>query len=318
MRIQLPFALLAAVVFACSMHADPAQAQRVFVSATGSDSNPCSFASPCRSFQHAHDVVAANGEIDVLDPAGYGAVNIIKSISIQGHGFSGITATAGNAINVNAGVIKINLRGLLLDGGGTGTNGINFSAAGGILSIQDCQIRNFAGDGIFFGPSITNATAGFKLFVSNTVIADNGVNGVSIGPESGAPITWAALDHVQLVNNGRRGVAAFGGVNSPIFVLVSNSLSAFNGTDGVFAQGGGLETEVTVRNSSIFANGGNGLFVDGSHAVIRVSKSGINDHNIVPFGNFVAQNGGFLISFGDNSLDDNGSDGAPTLTAPLK
>ena len=80
MRNQLSFAVLVAVVCACSMHAAPAQAQRVFVSATGSDGNPCTFASPCRSFQHAHDLTAAGGEIDVLDPAGYGAVTITKAI----------------------------------------------------------------------------------------------------------------------------------------------------------------------------------------------------------------------------------------------
>src|SRR6516162_4145543 len=83
---------VAAIAFVCSMHADPAQAQsRVFVSATGSDGNPCTFAAPCRSFQHAHDVTSANGEIDVIDPAGYGPLTISKSISIQGHGFSGIS-----------------------------------------------------------------------------------------------------------------------------------------------------------------------------------------------------------------------------------
>src|SRR6516162_569662 len=103
MRFRLPFALLA-TAFACSMHAAPAQAQRVFVSTTGSDGNGCTFASPCRSFQHAHDTTGAGGEIDVLDPAGYGAVTITKAISIQGHGFSGITvASGGTGITINAG-----------------------------------------------------------------------------------------------------------------------------------------------------------------------------------------------------------------------
>src|SRR5262245_45519587 len=92
-----------AIAFLCSFQAAPAQAQptRVFVAAQGSDANPCTFALPCRTFQHAHDVVAANGEIDVLDPAGYGAVTISKSISIQGHGFSGISAPSGNAVTIN-------------------------------------------------------------------------------------------------------------------------------------------------------------------------------------------------------------------------
>src|ERR1700740_2887753 len=94
---------LAASTFFCSLHTDPAQAQRLFVSATGLDGNPCTFASPCRTFQHAHDVTGANGEIDVLDPAGYGSLTITKGISIQGHGFSGISVpSGGTGITINA------------------------------------------------------------------------------------------------------------------------------------------------------------------------------------------------------------------------
>ena len=73
----------AAVLIVGALQASPTLAQtRVFVAAQGADSNPCTFAMPCRTFQHAHDVVAPNGEIDVLDPAGYGALVITKSISI--------------------------------------------------------------------------------------------------------------------------------------------------------------------------------------------------------------------------------------------
>ena len=69
--------IFAAAVIIVSLYATSALAQsRVFVAAQGSDSNPCTFAAPCRTFQHAHDVLAANGEIDVLDPAGYGALTI--------------------------------------------------------------------------------------------------------------------------------------------------------------------------------------------------------------------------------------------------
>jgi hypothetical protein len=147
MRIRLPFALLAAIVFTCSLHAAPAQAQRVFVSATGSDGNPCSFASPCRSFQHAHDVAPAHGEIDVLDPAGYGAVTITKSISIQGHGFSGISIASGaTGITINAGPSDaVTLNGLIIDGGGVGANGIVFNS-GSSVTIANCVVQNFIGN----------------------------------------------------------------------------------------------------------------------------------------------------------------------------
>src|SRR5262249_25989759 len=146
---------LVATIFVCLLSITPLQAQpaRVFVSATGADANPCTFAQPCRTFQHAHDTVAAGGEIDVLDPAGYGPVSINRAISIQAHGFAGITASGTDGITINAGPNdKISLRGLLLEGVASGLNGILFSA-GGVLDIQDCVIRNFTGRGILFAPS---------------------------------------------------------------------------------------------------------------------------------------------------------------------
>src|SRR5262245_40472316 len=104
--LRITLSAFAAALLALGLIPASAQAQgatRVFVAAQGSDGNPCSFAAPCRTFQHAHDTVAAGGEIDVLDPAGYGAVTITKSISIQGHGFSGISApNLGNGIFVSA------------------------------------------------------------------------------------------------------------------------------------------------------------------------------------------------------------------------
>jgi hypothetical protein len=131
-----------------------AQAQfRVFVSAQGSDSNPCTFALPCRSFQHAHDTVSFGGEIDVLDPAGYGALTISKSISIQGHGFAGITATSGTAITIPGLSNVVNLRGLLIDGVGSGSNGITMQSNVGV-NIQDCLIRNFSNAGILVDAAV--------------------------------------------------------------------------------------------------------------------------------------------------------------------
>src|SRR6516165_4775552 len=83
MLTRLPFALLGAVL-GCGLLAMPAQAQRarVFVASYGNDSYPCSFGSPCRTFQAAHDAVAANGEITAIDSAGFGPVNINKAVTI--------------------------------------------------------------------------------------------------------------------------------------------------------------------------------------------------------------------------------------------
>src|ERR1700758_2208948 len=120
----------------------PAQAQRVFVAAQGPDGNPCPFAAPGRTFQHAHDTVAAGGEIDVLDPAGYGAVTINKAISIQGHGFAGITPTNTDAVTISAGANdRVSLRGLLIDGGSSILSGITFNS-GASLVVEDTLVRN--------------------------------------------------------------------------------------------------------------------------------------------------------------------------------
>src|SRR5580704_7673421 len=96
-----------------------AQAARTFVSAAGSDSNNCiNVATPCRHFAAAYAATAADGEIDVLDPANYGALIIGQGISIQGHGWASLSAVGGGAsITINAGG-KINISGVILDGGG--------------------------------------------------------------------------------------------------------------------------------------------------------------------------------------------------------
>src|SRR5262245_2134433 len=177
MKWTLRSVALAATLLACASNWTSALAQpaRVRVAAQGSDSNACTFAAPCRTFQHAHDVVAANGEIDVLDPAGYGSVIITKAISIQGHEFSGISVTSGHeGINVNASFNdKVSLRGLLIDGGGVGSTGIAFLNAKS-LTIENCVVRNFVGSGI----AIAASSGAPLVSVTNTIVADNSGHGL--------------------------------------------------------------------------------------------------------------------------------------------
>src|SRR5580693_8136016 len=58
-----------------------AQASRTWVSGVGDDVNPCSRTAPCKTWAGAISKTAGNGEISVLDPGGFGAVTITKSIS---------------------------------------------------------------------------------------------------------------------------------------------------------------------------------------------------------------------------------------------
>src|SRR5262249_8653933 len=96
---NMPLVFIAAALALCQ-GVEPARAHlaRTFVSATvGSDANDCNRLTPCRTFQHAHDATLANGEITVLDAGGYGAVTIMKSISIidDGVGEAGVLVSGG-------------------------------------------------------------------------------------------------------------------------------------------------------------------------------------------------------------------------------
>jgi hypothetical protein len=279
MRIQLPFAVLFAAVLACSMHAAPAQAQnRVFVSATGSDGNPCTFASPCRSFQHAHDTVTAGGEIDVLDPGGYGTLTINKSITIKGHGFSGISAPSATAITINAGASdRIDLNGLLIEGLGLGDDGIHFQS-GAALSVENSVIRGFQSHAIEIVAPTTAA-----VFVSNSQLSDNiGARALHISPPTGSNSVTAILDHVALFGNDY-------GIDA----------------SGFFTTG---TVDVTIVDCTMSNNTTQG--VNGNKSIIRIKRSTITGNHF----SWGDGNGGVLTSYGDNIIENNG-DGNPTPPA---
>src|SRR5262245_47338727 len=224
-----------AVAFLCAFQAAPAAGQtRVFVAAQGSDANPCSFALPCRTFQRAHDTVAAGGEIDVLDPAGYGALAINKAISIEGHGFAGITVTSGNAISIiNAGAGDVvTLRGLIIKGiGASGNNGIVFTT-GKALAMENCTISNMSGGsisgkGIAFLPTIANA----KLSISNTIVSDNANNGITITPVlSAAGFISVVINRIEVRGNGGDGILIDGEASGAGFIgaIIAESVVAYN------------------------------------------------------------------------------------------
>jgi hypothetical protein len=190
--------LLALIVTAFATMPAHAQ-QRVFVSGHGLDTNPCTVTQPCRTFQQAHNAAAANGEIDVLDPAGYGPLTITKGISVQAHGFSGITQTTScatcAAITISVTTSDpVSLNGLLLDGAGTGLLGI-YITSGSSVQILNSVVRHF-GYGIY---DQTNAS-GSKLLIQDTIASDNSQYGIIVAPIGGG--AQATLSRTSANNNG--------------------------------------------------------------------------------------------------------------------
>ena len=185
-------------------------ASRAWVSGHGVDQAGCGTpVAPCRSLQYAHDhVVAVGGEIDILDPAGYGAITITKAVSIvnDGVGTAGVQSNSGAAITVNADPSgSVYLRGLNIDGVNfTGSTGVQFNA-GATLTMVGCVVRHFTGYGIALTPA-ANAT---HFNVSDTVSSENGGGGVLAQP-NGTFVTDVVIDRLTAQSNGANGVTVDG------------------------------------------------------------------------------------------------------------
>jgi hypothetical protein len=272
-------ALTALILFVTCSALAHAQATRTWVSGTGDDANPCSRTAPCKTFAGAISKTASSGEINVLDPGGFGAVTITKPITISSENFEAgvlVSGTNGIIVNVpNAGDAVV-LRGLDIEGLGTGLSGITV-ITGGTVFVEKCTINHFTVSGINFAPTV----AGSQLFVSDTIVRNNGNFGASSGqgifvaPTSTAK---AGLDHVRMENNvaglkvqgssnttvsesvaAGNAFAGFSGAAGASFLTIEHSVSTKNGT-GVVCNAG---TTVRLGNNSITDNptaalGGNG------------------------------------------------------------
>jgi hypothetical protein len=283
-----------------------AQAIRTWVSGVGDDLNPCSRTAPCKTFAGAISKTAAGGEINVLDPGGFGGLTITKSITISGGpGIASVLVSGINGIIVNAAATDVViLKGLELNGLGTGLSGINF-LAGGALHVEDCLIIGFTLHGINFAPS---GTATSDLFVSRTSIRANDGSAIEVAPSGGSSFAYAALDDVRLEGN-YRGVRATDGSK----VTVTRSVSSGNVANGFVIQAASRAVSLTLDSSVSTVNGGTGVYSGGALATARVTNSTITDNTVQGLQSV----GGAIVSFGNNRVAGNvGGNGAATQTVP--
>jgi hypothetical protein len=196
MRRVVLFAIVVGT-FAICLKAEPAYAQatRTWVSGVGDDANPCSRTAPCKTFAGAISKTAAGGEINVLDPGGYGAVTITKSISIISVGFeAGVLVSGTNGIIVSvASTDKVLLEGLDIEGLGTGLNGVTL-IGGGKTTIRKCSIRNFTQNGVNL-----QGTANARVVVEDSIILGNGGGFNMLG--AGGAMNTAFVQNTVLDSN---------------------------------------------------------------------------------------------------------------------
>jgi hypothetical protein len=249
------------------------QATRTWVSGVGDDVNPCSRTAPCKTFAGAISKTAAKGEINVLDPGGFGAVTITKSIHIRARGnTAGVLTNAANAINISAGASdRVTLSGLDINGLGTATAGVKINS-GRVIRIEKSEIFGFTTNGVNFSSSTANS----KLIIQDTTISDSGT-GIGVSPTAaGAAVTVRRSTLDDNIN----GIAAASGAQAAIANVFHSSIS--DNTNGIFSTG--ALADIRIGSNDVNGNG-TGLLVSG---------------------------GGKITSFGNNDVTGNGTDGSPT------
>jgi hypothetical protein len=303
--------LLALFVFtlACFSMAQ-AQATRTWVSGVGDDVNPCSRTAPCKTFSGAISKTAAGGEIDALDPAGFGTITITKSITIDGAGtLAGILNSGGvNGITVNAlSTDTVVLRNLSISGVGSGLNGINY-IAGGFVVVDNVSIDRQTGSGIFMnlsnngnlsvndsrislcgstdnvdaGIRVTTTSGLAKVHVARTVLSGNRV-GINVTERAAVFVRDSSMLGNQSVGL-PAGVNIGGSTNSTVFL--ENCAIAHNNS-GVRGLGtGGLE-QVFMSNCDVYDNNNAGLNMASFTQVVSYQNNRITGNAVDIAGGFV-------------------------------
>jgi hypothetical protein len=299
-------AFLVALALAATLPTTWAQAQNIrsFVSAaSGSDSNPCNRTAPCRTFQHAHDVTNGGGEINTLDPGGYGTVTITKAISIiSGTGGASILVpSSGSGITINAGATDgVIIRGLIIESNGaSATFAITFNS-GGSLVVDDCLIHGLSFGGIYFVPNASSS-----LSVSHTVVANiPSNNGIFVSGTTANANVNAALSHVEM-HNLSGGVTADGRGSPGGSITVSVADSTMNNTSSAVNAiwDTGAAPVVVTLTRSVIANNGTGLNAFGANATIRLAASTVSGNS----DGWTTFASGSVLSAGDNTIEGNAS-----------
>ena len=258
-----------------------AQASKIFVASFGNDANDGSRGSTRRTFQAAHDAVADNGQIVVLDTAGYGQLTITKSLAVTvPPGVNGFVTVSGNNPGVfikspSSGTL-VSLRGLIIEGGGGFAAGIVMNQ--GTLNLDDCIVRDFQ-DGVVIGANgqpgsvailvargvqVRNCGIGIRGFADSTgvgvILTDCAVNNCSSygvqGLASDFPNTnlQMTLTRCALTAN-TTGIRSFGFFST---VYVDNCTLSNNATGLVTFSNG----KIVTRGNNTFTNNysGDGAF----------------------------------------------------------
>jgi hypothetical protein len=234
-----------------------------------------------------------NGEISTLDPGGFGAVTITKSITINGGGggagFGAILAAGTNGIIINitnaADPEKtVRLNHLDINGAVTGLNGIRVIAAN-VVHIENTFIDGFRGATAGNGNGI-KVEAASQVHIRNTSVRNCLNDGLNATAAAGQVVLSVVNSKFSKNGNGIRGLT------NVVGSIVNTEVNA--SVIGIDADGAG--TQLNIDSCNIAFNS-TGIQAGAGASVARISN------------NFIAQNstgvhvaGGQVFTSGTNRL----------------
>ena len=298
-----------------------AQASRTWVSGVGDDANPCSRTAPCKTFAGAISKTAAAGEINCLDPGGFGALTITKSITIDCSDVFGSALNSGvngflinDSLSGSPNTIRVVIRGVHINGAGStpGVNGIRF-ISGASLVVENVTIQNQSTSGISIQPGGLA-----RIYITNTTITNVGTTGAGRGiliqPTGAGGNARVHIANSRIYDVPFEGIRvdASGNTNpNPIVVNIESSEIAGSASGLIAASSPGLSfVRVPVSNSAIF-NNNTGITSFGTPSTVLVGLSTITGNNAA----ISLVSGGIIQSYGNNLTQGNTT--APTFTPPV-
>jgi len=314
-------ALSTAVLFSAGvLYVAPASAQatRTWVSGVGDDANPCSRTAPCKTFAGAISKTAATGEINCIDPGGFGAVTITKAITIDCADVqAGIVVAGTNGVVINAGAgDMVVLRGLDIDGLGGNLGslaGVRVLGAKTVI-VEDSQIYGWQR-----GVSVDGNNTNVQLILNDTNFRNNGI-GVNIVPSTATTVNFT-LDGVK-IQSGNAALSTTA-ATSGVFVSTQGTSPTITGrilnsqiSGGTDATAVGINGKLPTGSVTLTVD--STAITDNAVAGIKVSGGTTRVGNSVIAGNGIAVSaaGGSVVSFGNNRMAGNGTDGTFTSTIP--
>jgi hypothetical protein len=274
-----------------------AQATRTWVSGVGDDANPCSRTAPCKTFAGAISKTATNGEINVTDPGGFGAVSITKSITIDGYGpMASILAAGTNGVIINTtdANATVTLRNLSINGATSGLNGIRILNAKSVV-VENLEVFGFR-SGTARGISDERSAANSVLTVINSTFTDNFGAGIFVlGPSVGV------ANNVRIDRNGLGLLLANGGQLAMRDSAISNNTTAFAAGASGYGAFVGPNSRLDLESTLISGNSVGISAQQGGSA--RLSNTTVVEN----IGSGVeAAGGGTFTTFSNNSISLNG------------